>query len=83
MIVSSAASRIENVPILNIKPRRHLKGHVGKVLCCNWSNDNRRIVSSSQDGRVIVWDAFTATKVIPQFESSLNLIIKNFLRNTP
>ncbi|KPM08154.1 WD domain containing protein 3 [Sarcoptes scabiei] len=60
--LSSAASRIENVPILNIKPRRHLKGHVGKVLCCNWSNDNRRIVSSSQDGRVIVWDAFTATK---------------------
>lgn len=49
---------------LNIKPRRHLKGHTGKVLSCCWSNDNRHLVSSSQDGKVIVWDAFTSAKVI-------------------
>ncbi|KAH9399024.1 guanine nucleotide binding protein (G protein), beta 5, partial [Tyrophagus putrescentiae] len=47
---------------LNIKPRRHLKGHTGKVLSCCWSNDNRHLVSSSQDGKVIVWDAFTSAK---------------------
>ncbi|XP_046918975.2 guanine nucleotide-binding protein subunit beta-5 [Dermatophagoides farinae] len=59
---SSAANRLDHISVMNIKPRRHLKGHIGKVLSCNWSNDNRHLVSSSQDGRVIVWDAFTATK---------------------
>ncbi|KAH9421839.1 guanine nucleotide binding protein (G protein), beta 5 [Dermatophagoides pteronyssinus] len=59
---SSAANRLDQISVMNIKPRRHLKGHIGKVLSCNWSNDNRHLVSSSQDGRVIVWDAFTGTK---------------------
>lgn len=63
IIVSSAANRLDQISVMNIKPRRHLKGHIGKVLSCNWSNDNRHLVSSSQDGRVIVWDAFTGTKV--------------------
>uniref|UniRef100_A0A915HS75 Uncharacterized protein n=1 Tax=Romanomermis culicivorax TaxID=13658 RepID=A0A915HS75_ROMCU len=28
----------------------------------DWSNDKRHIVSSSQDGKVIVWDGFTTNK---------------------
>ncbi|XP_054159021.1 guanine nucleotide-binding protein subunit beta-5-like isoform X2 [Oppia nitens] len=59
---SSAAERLDNVFNLNIKPRRVLKGHQGKVLCCDWSYDNRHIVSSSQDGKLIIWDAFTTNK---------------------
>lgn len=61
--VSSAAERLDNVSNLNIKPRRVLKGHQGKVLCSDWSYDNRHIVSSSQDGKLIIWDAFTTNKV--------------------
>lgn len=60
--VSSAADRLENISYLNIKPRRVLKGHSAKVLCSDWSPDKRHIVSSSQDGKLIIWDAFTTNK---------------------
>ncbi|CAG2108836.1 unnamed protein product [Medioppia subpectinata] len=59
---SSAAERLDSVINLNVKPRRVLKGHQGKVLCSDWSYDNRHIVSSSQDGKLIIWDAFTTNK---------------------
>lgn len=50
------------ITFINIKPRRVLKGHQAKVLCSDWSPDKRHIVSSSQDGKLIVWDAFTTSK---------------------
>ncbi|XP_064608165.1 guanine nucleotide-binding protein subunit beta-5-like [Liolophura sinensis] len=56
------AQRLEGLPQLNIKSRRVLKGHQGKVLCMDWSTDKRHIVSSSQDGKMLVWDAFTTNK---------------------
>ena len=62
--VSTAANRLEHLGNLNIKQRRALKGHQGKVLCLDWSSaDKRHIVSSSQDGKMIIWDAFTTNKV--------------------
>ncbi|XP_065217550.1 guanine nucleotide-binding protein subunit beta-5-like [Planococcus citri] len=60
--LATVAERLDFVNFLNVKTRRHLKGHQSKVLCCDWSVDKRRILSSSQDGKVIVWDAFTSTK---------------------
>ena len=51
------------ITYINIKPRRVLKGHQAKVLCSDWSPDKRHIVSSSQDGKMIIWDAFTCNKV--------------------
>lgn len=60
--VSAAADRIEMITFINIKPRRVLKGHTAKVLCSDWSPDKRHIVSSSQDGKLIIWDAFTTNK---------------------
>lgn len=60
--VSAAADRLEMITYLNIKPRRVLKGHQAKVLCSDWSPDKRHIVSSSQDGKLIIWDAFTTNK---------------------
>lgn len=62
-LVSSIADRLEVINYLNIKPRRILKGHQAKVLCSNWSPDKRHIVSSSQDGKLIIWDAFSTNKV--------------------
>ncbi|GBP67670.1 Guanine nucleotide-binding protein subunit beta-5 [Eumeta japonica] len=62
--LASVAERLEPVSFLNLKPRRVLKGHQAKVLCSDWSPDKRHIVSSSQDGKVIVWDAFTASKEV-------------------
>ena len=43
-----AAQKLDSLPTLNIKSRRVLKGHQGKVLCMDWSTDKRHVVSSSQ-----------------------------------
>lgn len=60
--IQQAAERLDVMGALGVKQRRILKGHVGKVLCMDWSLDKRHIVSSSQDGKVIVWDGFTTNK---------------------
>uniref|UniRef100_A0A672R7C6 Guanine nucleotide-binding protein subunit beta-5-like n=1 Tax=Sinocyclocheilus grahami TaxID=75366 RepID=A0A672R7C6_SINGR len=57
------AEKIEALGQFVMKTRRTLKGHGNKVLCMDWCRDKRRIVSSSQDGKVIVWDAYTTNKV--------------------
>nr|XP_002126536.1 guanine nucleotide-binding protein subunit beta-5 [Ciona intestinalis] len=49
-------------PSIQVRCRRILKGHTGKVLDMDWSLDKRRIVSSSQDGKILVWDGFTTNK---------------------
>ncbi|KAA0724674.1 AP-4 complex subunit epsilon-1 [Triplophysa tibetana] len=56
------AEKVEALGQFVMKTRRTLKGHGNKVLCMDWCKDKRRIVSSSQDGKVIVWDAFTTNK---------------------
>ncbi|CAH0724095.1 unnamed protein product, partial [Brenthis ino] len=60
--LSCVAERLEPINFPTLKLRRVLKGHQAKVLCSDWSPDKRHIVSSSQDGKLIIWDAFTATK---------------------
>ncbi|XP_076012410.1 guanine nucleotide-binding protein subunit beta-5b-like [Genypterus blacodes] len=56
------AEKVEVLGAFSLKPRRVLKGHGNKVLCMDWCKDKRRLVSSAQDGKVIVWDAFTLNK---------------------
>jgi len=46
-----------------IKCRRTLKGHFGKVYAMHWANDSQTLVSASQDGKLIVWNAITTNKV--------------------
>ncbi|XP_075981702.1 guanine nucleotide-binding protein subunit beta-5 [Anticarsia gemmatalis] len=60
--LSCVAERLEPITFPNLKLRRVLKGHQSKVLCSDWSPDKRHIVSSSQDGKLIVWDAFATAK---------------------
>lgn len=60
VIVTS--QNLDPIPLVNIRVRRVLKGHQGKVLCLAWATDKRHIVSSSQDGKILVWDGFTSTK---------------------
>lgn len=54
----SVAARLDLITNLATKSRRLLKGHNGKVLCLDWAQDKRHFVSSSQEGKLIVWDAF-------------------------
>lgn len=60
--IFQVADALEPIQGLNIKVRRSLKGHNAKVLCLDWCSDKRHLVSSSQDGKLIVWDAFTTNK---------------------
>src|SRR5207253_2752071 len=47
----------EQVPVP--KQRRTLKGHLGKISSMHWSGDQVHLVSASQDGRILIWDALT------------------------
>jgi guanine nucleotide-binding protein G(I)/G(S)/G(T) subunit beta-1 len=55
----------KNIPKVQVglKQRRILKGHFGKIYAMNWSSDSRHLVSASQDGKLIIWNAFTTNKV--------------------
>lgn len=46
-----------------LRQRRILKGHFGKIYAMHWSTDSRHLVSASQDGKLIIWNAFTTNKV--------------------
>lgn len=46
----------------NVKCRRTLKGHFGKITALDWSVDGTTIVSASQDGNLLLWDALTTSK---------------------
>eukprot|EP00116_Pleurobrachia_bachei_P013663 sb/3473925/ len=54
-----------NVEVLKlaIRVRKTLRGHLSKVYAMDWATDSRHLVSASQDGKLIVWDAYTANKV--------------------
>jgi guanine nucleotide-binding protein G(I)/G(S)/G(T) subunit beta-1 len=45
-----------------LQQRRILKGHFGKIYAAHWAQDSKRLVSASQDGKLIVWNAFTTNK---------------------
>ena len=43
--------------------RRTLQGHYGKVYAMHWAGDTLHLVSASQDGKLIVWNALTTHKI--------------------
>ena len=45
------------------KARRILKGHFGKITALHWAGDSRTVVSASQDGNLLLWNAVTANKI--------------------
>ena len=55
----------ESIVKLSMKNRKVLKGHFAKIYSMHWATDanvNKHLVSASQDGKLIVWDAHAATK---------------------
>lgn len=61
--VRAMATETPPLARLQLKVRRTLKGHLAKIYALQWSNDRRHLVSASQDGKLIVWDAYTTNKV--------------------
>jgi len=45
------------------KLRRTLKGHFGKITALHWGGDSRTLVSASQDGNLLLWNAVTSNKL--------------------
>ena len=61
--VRAMAAEVEALPRIVMRPRRALKGHLAKIYAMHWAADRRHLVSASQDGKLIVWDAYTTNKV--------------------
>ncbi len=57
------AQEVEPLPRIVMRVRRTLKGHLAKIYAMHWATDKRHLVSASQDGKLIVWDAYTTNKV--------------------
>lgn len=66
MTLSKAAAGLE-LPGLRgpptVKTRRTLKGHFGKVTSMHWGGDSRTLVTASQDGNLLVWNAISSNKL--------------------
>ena len=60
---SVAQSNADALPRIGMKSRKVLKGHLAKIYAMHWSTDRRHLVSASQDGKLIIWDAYTTNKV--------------------
>jgi len=54
---------VDDAPKCQIKIRRTLKGHLAKIYAVQWAEDSKHVVSASQDGKLLVWDAISTNKV--------------------
>lgn len=61
--VRAMAAEVDPLPRIVMRPRRTLRGHLAKIYAMHWAADRRHLVSASQDGKLIVWDAYTTNKV--------------------
>ncbi|KAJ3439461.1 guanine nucleotide-binding protein beta g protein beta [Anaeramoeba flamelloides] len=61
--LQTLASDIPPLETSELEVRVHLTGHLGKVYGVHWADDSNHIVSASQDGKVIVWDAQAQCKI--------------------
>lgn len=62
-VVRKQAKQVEPLPRLVMKVRRNLRGHLAKIYAMHWANDSQHLVSASQDGKLIVWNAYTTNKL--------------------
>ena len=46
-----------------LKARRTLKGHLSKIYALHWAEDSVHLVSASQDGKLLIWDALATNKI--------------------
>jgi len=60
-LAMESKDRLNLVP--GIKYQKMLKGHFGKIYAMHWANQGNGLVSASQDGKLIIWNAFTTHKL--------------------
>lgn len=74
---SIASSAAASQPF-DLRLRRQLSGHTGRVFKCSWGADARTLASVCSDGHIFVWDAFKSLKkasVVPQSRYVLALAL--------
>ncbi|MES1907387.1 MAG: hypothetical protein MHM6MM_000513 [Cercozoa sp. M6MM] len=59
-VIGDSPGKKSTLPLL--KTRRVLRGHFGKVYHAAWSPNSSKLLSASQDGKLILWDAKTTNK---------------------
>jgi len=59
----SAVATGQKSLIGTMKYRKTLRGHFGKVYAMHWAGDCERVVSASQDGKLIIWNAASTMKM--------------------
>lgn len=64
-----------DVPKLRLSSKKILKGHINKVNSVHFAGDSRHCVTGSLDGKLIIWDTWTANKVQVLFIDYLNYVI--------
>ncbi|KAJ3451468.1 guanine nucleotide-binding protein beta g protein beta [Anaeramoeba flamelloides] len=64
LILKTTSSDVQSFNSSPLKIRRCLRGHLGKIYGMHWSQDSTRIVSASQDSRLIVWNANSTNKLL-------------------
>jgi len=62
LTLSSDNDRGQRPPIL--RQRKRLPGHFGKIYALHWASDSQDIVSASQDGKLLIWNALTGNKKV-------------------
>ncbi|KAG0165305.1 guanine nucleotide-binding protein subunit beta 1 [Apophysomyces sp. BC1034] len=62
-VAEMAFEQLEPLPRIAMKVRRTLKGHLAKIYAMHWGTNERHFVSASQDGKLLVWDAYTTNKL--------------------
>eukprot|EP00045_Choanoeca_perplexa_P021528 m.6478 g.6478 ORF g.6478 m.6478 type:complete len:340 (-) comp8515_c0_seq2:166-1185(-) len=58
-----AAATVDSLSSVSLRCRRVLRGHFGKIYSMHWAGDSQHLVSASQDGKLIIWDAYSSAKV--------------------
>merc|ERR1712100_709487 len=60
--LSTFTKSMDKLEKCSMKCRRTLRGHLSKIYALQWSDEKTHLVSASQDGKMIVWDALTTNK---------------------
>lgn len=81
-----------DAPKIRFMPKKMLKGHINKVNSVHFAADNRHCVTGSLDGKLIIWDTWTANKVqvkiyyyrdlrnLPVLLSKIKILVSPFLK---
>eukprot|EP00055_Hartaetosiga_balthica_P006650 m.21393 g.21393 ORF g.21393 m.21393 type:complete len:342 (+) comp5345_c0_seq1:30-1055(+) len=56
-------NNVESLGEVNLRPRRVLRGHFGRIYAMHWASDSQHLLSAAQDGKLIVWDTFANAKM--------------------